>query len=340
MSVQISGAEEGDNITRGGEITFTCSVESVPGLTSVDWFRGEEHLETRDLVTSEEQRLVTSLTLDTSSLELGEAVILCRPDLVSAGFNNNDMAASVRINLVKEAMEYDSSEVEYYDDEEQDEEYYDEYESSEEEEDSYESVEEIPEIVTSNPTNSQELFDTEETTTPTSFLEVSDTTTLSSSLEQPNEYNYEDEEDAVNENLQPTNLSNDQSENEYRDYNYDGASATDYYEGASYQNYAFGNNEIDREEITLTEENSEDFKIKVRAGDATEGKDEADTEPDAATNSFTSREKVLAQTKQREENGNNVATFSQKTLRSGGSKVGSYFSLSQAFILLLMFKLV
>ena len=60
MSVQLSGAEEGDNITQGGEITFTCSVENVPGLTSVDWFRGEEHLETRDLV-REEQRLVDSL---------------------------------------------------------------------------------------------------------------------------------------------------------------------------------------------------------------------------------------------------------------------------------------
>ena len=312
-------------------------MENVPGLTSVDWFRGEEHLETKDLVTSEEQRLVTSLTLDTSSLELGEAVILCRPDLVTAGFNNNDMAASVRINLVEEAMEYDSSEVEYYADEE----YYDEYESSEEEEDSYESEEEIPETVTSNPTNSQELFDTEETTTPGSFLEVSETTTLSDFLEHSDEFNFDDEEDAVSENLPPNNLGNDQSENEYReDYNYDGGSATDYYDGASYQNYAFGNNEIDREEITLTEENSEDFKVKDEAGDATESKDETDTEPDAATNSFTSREKVLAQTKQRAENGNNVATFSQKTLRSGGSKVGSYFSLSQAFLLLLMFKLV
>ena len=77
----------------------------MPGLTSVDWFRGEEHLETRDLVTSEEQRLVNSLTLDTSSLELGEAVILCRPDLVTAGINNKDMAASARIKLVEEAME-------------------------------------------------------------------------------------------------------------------------------------------------------------------------------------------------------------------------------------------
>ena len=138
--------------------------------------------------------------------------------------------------------------------------------------------------------------------------------------------------------MPPNNLGNDQSENEYReDYNYDGGSATDYYDGASYQNYAFGNNELDREEITLTEEHSEDFKDET--GDATKSKDEADTEPDAATNSFTSREKVLAQTKQRAENGNNVATFSQKTLRSGGSKVGSYFP-SQAVLLLLMFKLV
>ena len=334
MSVQLSGAEEGDNITQGGEITFTCSVENVPGLTSVDWFRGEEHLETRDLV-REEQRLVDSLTLDTSSLELGEAVILCRPDLVTAGFNNNDMAASVRINLVQEAMEYDSSEVEYYDDEEQDGEYYDEYESSEEE-DSYESDEEVPEMITLNPTNSQELITTKETTSR-SFFEVSETTTLSGFLEHSNEY--DDEEDAVSESLQPDNLVNDQSEDQYRDYNYDGATATDYYEDASYQNYAFGNNEMDREEITLTEEKSEDFKSRDEAGDATEIKDKEDMEPDAATNSFTSREKVLAQTKQRAENGNNVATFSQKTLKSGGCKLVSYFP-SQAVLLLLMFKLV
>ena len=111
------------------------------------------------------------------------------------------------------------------------------------------------------------------------------------------------------------------------------------YEDASYQNYAFGNNEMDREEITLTEEQSEDFKSRDEAGDATEIKDKEDMEPDAATNSFTSREKVLAQTKQRAENGNNVATFSQKTLKSGGSKLVSYF-LSQAVLLLLMFKLV
>ena len=336
MSVQLSGAEEGDNITLGGEITFTCSVEAVPGLTSVSWYRGEQLLETRDLVT-EDQRLVDSLTLDTANLEAGEAVILCRPDLVTAGFNNNDMAASVRINLIEE-HEYDSNEVEYYDDEE-DEEYYDDDYASSEEEESYESV---TEIVTSNPPrNSDEMFDTEETT-PASSPEVSDateestdtdTTTSSSFLE----HEYDDQEDAASQTFHQDIDQTDESQ--YRDYNYDdGASATDYYEGASYhQDYSFGNNDIDREEIILTDEHSEDFKRNDEARDATERKEEE--EEDAATNSFTSREKVLAQTKQRSANGNNIATFSEKQLRSGSSKLGSH-CISQAVLLLLMFKLL
>ena len=362
MSVQISGAEEGDNITKGGEITFTCSVETVPGLTSVSWYRGEELLEVRDLVT-EDQRLVDRLSLDTANLEPGEAVILCRPDLVTAGFNNNDMAASVRINLIEEekernveeetkedlgehleqhmdgnleedtedSLEYDSNEVEYYD-EEQDGEYYDDYASSEE--DSYESDQTgVTEIITSNPGRSSEEWSdaTEEVT-------YTDTTTSSSFLE----HDVENQQDAVGgETSQQDNSVNDQrEESQYEEYNYDGASATDYYEGANYhQDYSFGNNNLDREEIVLTEENSEDFKVQDEAGDAdaTEIKDKE--EEDAATNAFTSREKVLAQTKQRAENGNNVATFSEKQLRSGSSKLGSYF-LSQALVLLLMFKLL
>ena len=351
MSVQISGAEEGDNITKGGEITFTCSVETVPGLTSVSWYRGEELLEVRDLVT-EDQRLVDRLTLDTANLEPGEAVILCRPDLVTAGFNNNDMAASVRINLIEEEKEsnveeelkedlgedleqhmdgnleedteYDSDEVEYYD-EEQDGEYYDDYASSEE--DSYESDQTgVTEIITSNPgRNSEELSHATEEVTHT------DTTTSRSFLE----HDVEDQEDAVGgETLKQDNSVNDQRDgSQYEEYNYDGASATDYYE-------YFGNNNLDREEIVLaatTTENSDDFKVQDEAGDATEIKEEE--EEDAATNAFTSREKVLAQTKQRAENGNNVATFSEKQLRSGSSKLGSYF-LSQALVLLLMFKLL
>ena len=233
--------------------------------------------------------------------------------------------------VIEESLEYDSNEVEYYD-EEQDGEYYDDYASSEKE-DSYESDETgVTEIITSNPwRNSEELSDV------TEELTYTDTTTARSILE--NEYDVEDQEDAVGETSQQDNSVNDQrDESQYRDYDYDGASATDYYEGASYhQDYSFGNNNLDREEIVLTEENSEDFKVQDEAGDATEIKDEE--EQDAATNAFTSREKVLAQTKQRAENGNNVATFSEKQLRSGSSKLGSYI-LSQALVLLLMFKLL
>jgi len=234
--------------------------------------------------------------------------------------------------VIEESLEYDSNEVEYYD-EEQDGEYYDDYASSEEE-DSYESDETgVTETITPNPwRNSEELSDV------TEELTYTDTTTARSILE--NEYDVEDQEDAVGETSQQDNSVNDQrDESQYRDYDYDdGASATDYYEGASYhQDYSFGNNNLDREEIVLTEENSEDFKVQDEAGDATEIKDEE--EQDAATNAFTSREKVLAQTKQRAENGNNVATFSEKQLRSGSSKLGSYI-LSQALVLLLMFKLL
>ena len=310
MSVQISGAEEGDNVTRGGEITFQCSVEDVPGVVTLDWYLGAEHLQTHELKTME-GRLVDRYTLDTADLDLGETVILCRPDLVTAGFNNNDMAASVRINLVGEDIEYDSNEVEDYR----------EYASSEEEHD--ESYEDVTDIVASNVNDTPVSLDTEEATS-WSPIEIS------------NEYNYDDEEDAVRGILQPEDSINDQRESQYK---YGGDTAADYYDGASYSNYAFGKNDLDREEITLTDEKSEDFKKNEPSGDATKSVDL----PGAATNSFTSREKVSAQIKQGTKNGNNVATFSEpkskKIMRSGSSKLGSYFT-SQAILLLLLFKLV
>ena len=53
MFVQISGAEEGDNVTRGGEITFQCSVEDVPGVVTPDSYLGAEQLQTHEIKTME-----------------------------------------------------------------------------------------------------------------------------------------------------------------------------------------------------------------------------------------------------------------------------------------------
>ena len=80
MFVQISGAEEGDNVTRGGEITFQCSVEDVPGVVTPDSYLGAEQLQTHEIKTME-GRLVSNFTLDTADLDLEEAVFLSAQSL-------------------------------------------------------------------------------------------------------------------------------------------------------------------------------------------------------------------------------------------------------------------
>ena len=38
LSVELSGVEEGDKVTQGSLLTLQCSVERLPGLSSVDWW--------------------------------------------------------------------------------------------------------------------------------------------------------------------------------------------------------------------------------------------------------------------------------------------------------------
>ena len=57
LSVELSGVEEGDNVTQGSLLSLQCSVEALPGLSSVEWWTNTTDLiQAANLTTEETSR--------------------------------------------------------------------------------------------------------------------------------------------------------------------------------------------------------------------------------------------------------------------------------------------
>ena len=346
LSVQLAGLEEGEVVVAGRVVPLRCSVEAVPGLRTVAWLRDGLLLATRPL-TPRQGRLEDTLQLGLHT-RTAETVVECRPSLVEAGFDNNDMAASVSFS-VEEEEEVDEQDYEDEDNREEDEDANDEYKeaSDEDGDDDKTGIEEDSSSEEDDDDNNDDYdVPANNTEIPDVFNQYNNADASDHDRDVPPEdavtEQYEELEHSVAPNVAATDaateleISSDPDEASAAATHLGGETEEDYYEdqyeeeddyedegeeydyeAATYDYYSGVNADMHvvhkeaqkssaadtREEITLTDEESEDHKSTA----------EAEAEEDA-TNPITSGQTRPAQL---ESSQDNVAVVSEpKSLKN------------------------
>ena len=348
-------------VVAGRVVPLRCSVEHLPGLRTVAWLRDGLLLASRPL-SPHQGRLEDTLQLGLHT-EAAETVVECRPNLVEAGFDNNDMAASVRFSVEEEEVEELEDEQDYEDKDEdnseEDEDTNDEYKEASDEDgddDDDSGIEEDSSEEDDDDNNADYDVSANNSETPDSFNQYDHAEASDHDRDVPPEdavtEQYEEPEHSIAPNVATdaateletssaldedsaaaTHLGGETEEDYYEDQyenedDYEDEGEEYDYEAATYDYYSGVNADMHvvhreaqkssaadtREEITLTDEDSEDHKSATEAeAEDQKGAAEAEAEDDA-TNPITSGQTRPAQL---ESSQDNVAVVSEpKSLKN------------------------